>query len=115
MGPLLLLAAVLPIALWNVNGEKVSYFHLWQSGTGAAISTLAVLITTGAWGMAARIPNSRWAFVFAPLLPYVVLGVAGRDLAPDADLVLTSASALVVAVGLYLVLFHTKSVREYLG
>ena len=111
-GPILLLFAIFPIADWTVNGRAMSYGEFWTSGAGASMATFVSLITIGAWGMAAKIPASRWALVLAPVLPLVF--------SPGPMVETTSLPSLIVAQGItaaiiYWCLFHIDAVRQYLN
>jgi hypothetical protein len=93
----------------TVNGQRMSYVDLRTSGAGLSGLMFAGLVTTWGWGMAARKPWTRWALVVAPLAPLLPFP---RELIPDLGAVIVGG--VFHAVIAYLLLFHLRSVREYL-
>ena len=108
-GPLGLLMLVVPLIDVSVNGQRLSYAELWTSGAGLSGLMFAGLVTIWGWGMAARKPWSRWTLVAAPLLPILPFP---KELIPDLRGVIVSG--IVHAAIAYVLLFHLRSVREYL-
>jgi hypothetical protein len=107
--PGLLLFLVIPVNDWTVNGKRMSYAELWQSGAGLSSALFFGLGIVGTWGLAARQPWSRWALVATPILPIVFFPGA---MLTDLKFVIINAS--LTALATYAYLFHLRSVREYL-
>ena len=108
--PILLLSIFLPGQEWDVNGHPMEFAKFWRSGAATSALFLAGLGTIGAWGLAARKPWSRWAWVAAPVLPLITFP---RELVPD--LAMAVLSGRVSAAIIYVCLFRLGSVRAYLN
>lgn len=113
-GPVMFVFLVVPIVDWTIEGRHLSYAELWQSGAGVAYALFLLLLTIGAWGLAARKPASRWALIFAPIAPYVASapflrsGLLSRD-----DLTFGILGGMLMAAVLYACLFRLPAVRRY--
>jgi hypothetical protein len=93
-----------------VNHRVMSYVDFWRSGAGEGFLLFAVLLTLGAWGMAARLSWSRWTIIAAFALPAVFIPEA---IVPNYwGTIAYAAGTAVVAYGC---LFHVPSVRRYFG
>jgi hypothetical protein len=113
-GPILLAFLVLPIVDWTINRRHMSYGELWSSGAGFVFTVFLLLVTFGAWGLAARNLNSRWALVAAPLTPYVAaLPFRNTGWIAADDVLYGFLSGLVMAVIVYGCLFHLPAIRGY--
>jgi hypothetical protein len=113
VGPIFFVFAVLPIADWTFNGRQMSYSEFWSSGAGLVMVGIIGPMTMGAWGMAARKPNSRWALVLMPLVP-VVLTLMFPQLRSTVTLDPLYLLELILSPAIiYGCLFHFSSVRNY--
>jgi hypothetical protein len=109
-GPILLFFVLFPVTDWTVNGREMSYREFWSSGAGATAATFVGLFTVGAWGMAARIPASRWALVLSPLLPLAFMPAFMVGTTSLSTLLLGQA---ITAAIVYWCLFRLNAVRQY--
>jgi len=113
-GPVLLVILALPIVDWTTGDLAMSYAELWKSGAGIAFGLFLLLITIGAWGLAARKRASRWALVAAPPAPYVAsMPFLNSGLLTAEDIRYGILGGVLVAAVLYACLFHLPSVRRY--
>jgi hypothetical protein len=116
VAPAFLILLILPIVEWEVDGHRMSYADQWLSGEGIASAAALVLVSVGAWGLAARKRASRWLLVLSPVVPCFVLAIfpgAPTVFSQPFDIE-TIASAAVVAIVFYVCLFHIRTVCEYL-
>jgi hypothetical protein len=113
--PLLALLLVVPIGDWTVNERDVTYQELWASGAGSAFLAFTLLGSVGSWGMAARSPATRWAFVLMPSLPFLVAALHPSSWFTQEALSTASMplSALATSAAIYVCLFHLPSMRRY--
>ena len=113
--PLLALLLVVPFNNWSVNHREVTYQELWGSGAGLAFLVFTVLGSIGSWGMAARLPGTRWAYVLMPTAPFVVAALHSPSWFTQEALatVSTPLSSLATSVAIYAVLFHLPRLRVY--
>ncbi len=113
-GPVMFVFLVVRIVDWTIEGRHLSYAELWKSGAGLAFAVFLLLLTIGAWGLAARNSASRWALVLAPIAPYVASapflrsGLLTRD-----DLTFGILGGMLMAAVLYACLFRLPAVRRY--
>jgi hypothetical protein len=113
-GPVLFVFVALPIVDWTIGGRQMPYAELWKSGAGLAFGLFLLLVTSGAWGLAARNPGSRWALVAAPPAPYVASvpflhsGLLSRE-----EVWFGILGGLLVAAIVYACLFHLPAVCRY--
>lgn len=113
-GPVLLVFLVLPIVDWTLEGRQMSYVELWSSGAGPAFTVFVVLLTIGAWGLAARNLVSRWALVAAPPAPYVAsVPFLNSGLLSTEDVRFGILGGVLMAAIAYACLFHLPAVRRY--
>ena len=113
-GPVLLVTLVLPFLDWTTTDLGLSYAELWRSGAGIAFGLFLLLITIGAWGLAARKRASRWALVAAPPVPYLAsIPFLNSGLLTTEDIRYGILGGVLVAAVLYACLFHLPSVRRY--
>jgi hypothetical protein len=113
--PLLALLLVVPIGSWHVNQRVVTYQELWASGAGLAFLAFTVLGSVGSWGMAAKSPATRWAFVLMPCAPLLIAALHPSSWFTQDALAApaTSVSALATSAVIYACLFHLASMRRY--
>lgn len=115
-GPVMLVFLAFPIVDWTIGGREMSYVELWTSGAGFAFGLFLILLTIGAWGLAARSRRSCWALVAAPLAPYVAsVPFFDSGLLPTEDLRYGLLGGVLVAAIVYACLFHWPAVRRYFG
>lgn len=116
VAPAFLILLTLPIQEWEVDGHRMSYAELWSSGQGAAIAACLVLVSVGAWGLAARKRVSRWLLVLSSVVPYFVLAIfpEAPTMSSEPIAIEIIVSAAVAAVVSYVCLFHLRTVCEYL-
>jgi len=107
--PLLILALVLPVTDWEVDGRVMTYRDLWTSGNGAAITVCLSLYCFGAWGLAARRHSSRWVLVAACLAPAVLVAVGDRAIPW-----VSFFEAAICSAAMYFCLFRLPSVRLFM-
>ena len=113
-GPVLLVVLVVPFVEWTTDARKLSYAELWKSGAGIAFGLFLLLLTIGAWGLAARKRASRWALVAAPPAPYVAsMAFLNSGLLTAEDIRYGILGGVLLAALLYACLFHLPSVRRY--
>ncbi|SRR5258706_8607009 len=113
-GPILFVFVALPVVDWTIGGDQVSYAELWKSGAGLAFGLFLLLVTTGAWGLAARNRASRWALVAAPPAPYLAsLPFVHSGLLSREDVWFGILGGLVMGAIVYACLFHLAGVRRY--
>jgi hypothetical protein len=113
--PLLALLLVLPLTEWTVNGRQVPYKELWSSGAGLTMLVFMLAAAAGAWGLAARLRWSRWAWVATPVVPLVVAAAHPRtwfteEVTRDPSVWLGSLATSAVV---FACLFLVPAVRNY--
>lgn len=116
VAPVILFFLVVPLFEWTVDDKPMSYVELWRTGAGLAIGGCLVLVGLGGWGLASRVPRARWAWVAAPLAPFLSLfffpGASWASALGDGSII---ASALLTSAAVYALLFHVPAVRRYLA
>jgi len=113
-GPTMFVFLVVPIVDWTIDGRHISYAELWASGAGVAFAVFLLLITLGAWGLAARSLASRWALVAAPIAPYLAsVPFMNAGLLSREDILFGILGGLLMAAVIYACLFHLPAVRRY--
>jgi len=108
-GPLAIVLLTTPVLLDREPPSPTMYDVFWSSITGPAFLLVLCLLTSGAWGLALRLPRSRWLLVASPLPFYLMLAGVDR---PDPMVLANPAVTSVVA---YLLLFAAKPVQRYLA
>jgi hypothetical protein len=75
-----------------------------------------VLVSVGAWGLAARKRANRWLLVLSPVVPYFVLAISpgAPTVSFEPIAIEIVVSAAICAVVSYVCLFHLRAVCEYL-
>ena len=107
--PILLMIIVFPISPeMTVNGQRMSYSEVWESGVGVSIVLFLGLATVGCWGMAARKVWSRWALIFTPFI-----GTLSFSQIPSFDLKWALVNCIFTGAVIYGYLFHSKAVEKY--
>jgi hypothetical protein len=116
VAPAFLILLTLPLGEGEVDGHRMSYAELWSSGHGAPIASSLVLVSVGAWGLAARRRASRWLLVLSPVVPYFILAIfpGAPTVASEPIATEVIVGAAVTAIVFYVCLFHLPAVREYL-
>jgi hypothetical protein len=114
VAPLMLILLLLPWIEWSMDGQSVGYSERWSSPSGIALALALFLATTGSWGMAARIANSRWLIVASPSVPglIITLAASARNFRASIE---TSIwlEAVITSLILYGALFHVNAVRQF--
>ena len=114
--PILLAFLVLPLTDWTVNGKSMSYSELWRSDAGVVFGAALLLAAVGGWGIAARVPAARWAWVAAPLLPALLLPLFPQLAAGSSSSTLSTIGAgLITSIVVYCALFHVAAVQRYIN
>ncbi|MFZ6876443.1 hypothetical protein ACO0LF_30695 [Undibacterium sp. Di27W] len=113
--PLTILLVVLPLFNWTIGGYQLSYREFWYCGTGLAMLVFGIVGTAGFWGMAARIPATRWLLVLMPAAPTLVMILyPGPCFVPESLMNTDIAvSVQIHAFIIYASLFHLPSIRRY--
>jgi hypothetical protein len=113
--PILLIAVCLPVVTFKVDGQDVVFADMWKSGLGETLAVSLLLSGLASWGLAFRRPGARWLAVAAPIAPVVVAALLPRSAILSAyQQTSTVLLSLPYAIGIYLCLFHLRSVRRYL-
>lgn len=115
LAPLFVLALILPLSDWEVNGQLMSYHDLWRSGVGPVFSGFFFILGLGCWGMAARKRWARWvlvimmpaSFLIMALFPYTRAWLAECG---TIDLVF---GFLFYPTFFYALLFHLPGMRRH--
>jgi len=108
--PLFILALVLPVADWEVDGQTMTYRDLWTSGNGGMLAICFGLCCFGAWGLAARRHSSRWVLVAASVAPAVVIAASGSSIRW-----LSLIEAAICGIAMYFCLFRLRAVQLFMG
>ncbi|HEV8327869.1 MAG TPA: hypothetical protein VGQ08_10320 [Nitrospiraceae bacterium] len=116
VAPAFLILLTLPLLEWEIDGHRMSYAELWSSGQGTAIAASLVLVSVGAWGLAARKRSSRWLLALSPVVPYFILAIfpGAPTVSSEPIAIEIIVSATVAAIVVYVCLFHSRAVCEYL-
>lgn len=108
--PLFILALVLPVTDWEVDGQAMTYRELWTSGNGAMLAVCLGLYCFGAWGLAARRHFSRWVLVTASVAPAVFIAVSERSIPW-----LSFTEAAIYGIAMYFCLFRLRAVQLFMA
>jgi hypothetical protein len=111
VAPAFLILLILPLGEWEVDGHRMSYAELWSSGQSPAIAACLVLLSVGAWGLAARNRASRWLLVLSPVVPYFVLAIFSGALTVSSEsIAIEIVESAAGAAMSYVCLFHLRAV-----
>jgi hypothetical protein len=114
--PIFLLALLMPMVSFNIDGHEVTFREMWKSGLGLTLVSSLLLGGVASWGLALRWPAARWLAVASTIAPVAVAALFPRS---EMLSVYQQSSAIFLtlpnAIGMYLCLFYIPSVRRYLS
>ena len=109
VGPLLVLASIIPIGSYSVNGAEMSFQNFWSSGYALIMMGVGLLITVLAYGLYKRKKWSRHLFIGAYIISYIHSLIFSEE---QFDTGVIFATMIMCSLPIWY-LYFKKSVRKY--